>query len=589
MYILKYSEVVKLLEDLVNTPTYMLVGYGEGGLLILRSDEGGFSSLWILDTGSLSKKRITKKPVSAEAEMPVKASRVVYTVDVMRGREQHVIHIVNLSKVDEEIPVDMKPMRVVGLVDSGEKIFFTGATVEDVAIYMVEDGKAEKLYKLQRGFAFVTDAKKHMVTGYGVLAGNPFSTEVFVYNVESGEFKVYTPKPGSVNKEPVIVKRDMLVFASSAFTEERDVLVELDLEREEFRELKLPGKDYYEDLPVEHVYYNQYEGEWLVIGKRNGRTKIFLNGHEIAPVAGTAHKAVYVDGKLYYSYSSLKKPGEIVEVDVRHNTSRILLESKPPKEVESTLGNVEFKKVKTSNTLDIPTWVIESKKAGKPGPTVIYVHGGPWAEVADAWRVTLIALVAAGFNVVAPNFRGSTGYGEWFRKMDIGDPGGGDLEDVVTVTKWAVETGLADKVLIAGYSYGGYMTLWAMSNQPELYDCGVAGASVVDWEEMYGLSDAVFRAFIDVLFAGRHELLKERSPITKAPNITKPLCIIHPQNDTRTPLKPVLKLLSLLLERDKSFEAHIVPDLGHAINTIEDAMKILLPMVLFLKKCVEKS
>ncbi|MEM1858603.1 MAG: prolyl oligopeptidase family serine peptidase [Desulfurococcaceae archaeon] len=164
---------------------------------------------------------------------------------------------------------------------------------------------------------------------------------------------------------------------------------------------------------------------------------------------------------------------------------------------------------------------------------------------------------------------------------------GGDLEDVVAVTKWALETGLASKVLIAGYSYGGYMTLWAMSNEPELYDCGVAGASVVDWEEMYGLSDAVFKAFIDVLFAGKRELLRERSPINKAPNITRPLCIIHPQNDSRTPLKPALRLLSLLLERGKSFEAHIVPDLGHAINTVEDAMKILLPMVSFLRKCAE--
>lgn len=114
---------------------------------------------------------------------------------------------------------------------------------------MAEDGRAEKLYKLPREFAFATDAKKHMVTGYGVLAGNPFSTEIFIYDVESGEFRVCTPKPGSVNKEPIIVEEDKLVFASSAFIEERDVLVELDLEKEEFRELELPGKDYYEYLP----------------------------------------------------------------------------------------------------------------------------------------------------------------------------------------------------------------------------------------------------------------------------------------------------------------------------------------------------
>ena len=152
--------------------------------------------------------------------------------------------------------------------------------------------------------------------------------------------------------------------------------------------------------------------------------------------------------------------------------------------------------------------------------------------------------------------------------------------------EYAVKSGIADpnRVAIMGYSYGGYMTLLAMSKHPELWKCGVAGASVVDWEEMYGLSDAVFKKFIEVLFNGKKELFRERSPITYADNIKAPLCIVHPQNDTRTPLKPVLKLMNKLLEHGKTFEAHITPDMGHVINTIDDAVKILLPALIFLKK-----
>jgi dipeptidyl aminopeptidase/acylaminoacyl peptidase len=139
-----------------------------------------------------------------------------------------------------------------------------------------------------------------------------------------------------------------------------------------------------------------------------------------------------------------------------------------------------------------------------------------------------------------------------------------------------------------GYSYGGYMTLWAMASKPDLYECGVAGASVADWEEMYELSDAVFKFFIETLFAGNRELLRERSPIHKIDSIRKPVCIIHPQNDTRTPLKPVLRLLSLMLEKGKVFEAHIIPDMGHVVNTVEDAMRILLPGIMFLHRCLRK-
>ena len=193
-------------------------------------------------------------------------------------------------------------------------------------------------------------------------------------------------------------------------------------------------------------------------------------------------------------------------------------------------------------------------------------------------------LVACGYHVVAPNFRGSTGYGEEFRRMDIGDPGGGDLQDVVHTGKWAVESGLASKVAIMGYSYGGYMTFLATARHPDVWCCGVAGAGVTDWREMYELSDALFRRFIEVLFAGRKDLWEERSPITYVENVRAPLCIVHPQNDTRTPLKPVLRYVSRLLELGRAFELHVIPDMGHVVTRVEDALKILLPALMFLEK-----
>lgn len=128
------------------------------------------------------------------------------------------------------------------------------------------------------------------------------------------------------------------------------------------------------------------------------------------------------------------------------------------------------------------------------------------------------------------------------------------------------------------------MAYLAMGKHPGLWKCGIAGAGIADWEEMYRLSDAVFKKAIEVLFDGKHELFRERSPITYVRNVKNPLCIIHPQNDTRTPLKPVLKYINSLLEFGKTFEAHIVPDMGHRILNMDDAIKILLPALLFLEK-----
>lgn len=118
-----------------------------------------------------------------------------------------------------------------------------------------------------------------------------------------------------------------------------------------------------------------------------------------------------------------------------------------------------------------------------------------------------------------------------------------------------------------------------------MWRCGVAGAPVADWEEMYELADAYFKQFEEILFAGKKELFKERSPLSYVENIKVPLCIVQPQKDSRTPLKPVLRFVQKLAEYNKTFELHIVPDIGHTISLDRKALaKFLLYTALFLER-----
>ena len=583
---LKYSEIVGILEDIVRTPLYSLVGVVGEGRLVVYSNEGGFAQLILVDPVTGGRVSLTREPILWVAEPPLGSSRVVWTKDVSRGRELQVLYYSDVSRLKEEPLASMDPLRIFGVADDGVNVAFTGATMEDVAVYIARKGSVEKLSKLP-GFGFVTDVEGELITGFGVLSGNPLSMEIFVLNTSTGELKIYTPRQGSVNKNPVIVGRS-IVFESNAFNPKRNELLILDVDTWTTRSLAFKYPDYSKYQPVEHVIFKVHEGSWVVVGKREGRTRLFLDGRLVETPEGFINGVAYYNGKVYLSYSNLKTPPKVMEIDVARGSSRIILESKLPERVEKAFGDVRFTYVSSPDGIQVPVYVVESRLAGRPGPTVVYVHGGPWAEVADSWNVTIASLVATGFNVVAPNFRGSTGYGESFRQLDIGDPGGGDLEDVASASRWAWESGLADRLFLMGYSYGGYMTLWGLASKPDLYECGVAGASVADWEEMYELSDAIFRFFIETLFAGNKSLLRERSPISKVDAIKKPVCIIHPQNDTRTPLKPVLRLLGLMMEKGKTFEAHIVPDMGHVVNTIEDAMKILLPAIVFLNRCLHK-
>jgi dipeptidyl aminopeptidase/acylaminoacyl peptidase len=167
--------------------------------------------------------------------------------------------------------------------------------------------------------------------------------------------------------------------------------------------------------------------------------------------------------------------------------------------------------------------------------------------------------------------------------MDIGDPGGMDFVDMACGARWAKEN-VATEIALAGYSYGGYSTLYGLGKEPELWACGVAGAPVADWKEMYELSDAAFRSFIEILFDRKTELYSERSPIAHVKNVKKPICIITSQNDSRTPMTPVLRYAMALQANGAKFELHSVPDMGHTIRTTKDMMDIVFPMIMFLQR-----
>lgn len=199
-------------------------------------------------------------------------------------------------------------------------------------------------------------------------------------------------------------------------------------------------------------------------------------------------------------------------------------------------------------------------------------------------------LVAMGFHLVAPNFRGSTGYGEDFRRPNAGDPGGGDLLDVAQAVRWAVEAGIAaeGQVAAAGFRYGGYMALLALARLPDLWRCAVSLAGVADWEEAYQLADAAYRGSIEGLFAGRRELFRERSSMAHMENVRAPICVVHPQRSLRAPLRSVLKLAQRLEELGKPFKLHVTPQ-GDVITDRGALFEVYAYIALFLQQIWEKA
>ncbi len=579
------SDLVRILESLVKIPVYGVIGFTHGRVVYWSNVEGVLG-LWCLDPVSGEVKRLTREPVHSVARPHPKSRFIAFTKDVAKGRELEKPFIISIHGGEEELLADTPPMRFFSMVWDGvkERLVFSAATPSGMGLYMAWRGGFERLMSINT-IMYPTDIEGDLVVGAGLLRGNPLSMEIFTYDLGTGELRVYTPKEGSVNKEPMIRNGEILFESNfKGF----NALYIYDLSTGELRSPEMSYRDYEEYGGVEHLAYGWVgDGRVWAVVKRDGRSRAFVDGREVPSPEGTiGYLAINEDcSKAYYSVSTLTTPHRIYEADLRSGSYRVVIDNPIPEELRGRLGRSYFTRYKSRDGLKIPMYVVESATAGKPGPTVVYVHGGPWSEIMDSWSVMINALSIAGYHVLAPNFRGSTGYGEEFRLMDIGDPGGGDLDDVAAAAEWGRGEGLASKIAIMGYSYGGYMTYLALGRRPDVWDAGVAGAGIVDWVEMYSLSDALYRKFIEVLFKGlNRELMVERSPIKYVDKVRAPLCIIHPQNDSRTPLKPVLRYVEELLKHGATFEVHVIPDMGHVVKTVEDVMRILLPAILFLNK-----
>ncbi len=575
------SRITRMVEVIASRPYFYLLGSALGRL-VFYSNLDGVPGIWALDPSTHERVKLTREAIHSFALTRAESREVVFTRDVSKGRELQKPYVTFVDKPEERLIADVPPARVLGISFYGSRVVYIGATAESVDLYMLDfSGNWERLTTFT-AMAFLTDFNGRYAVGHGILSGNPRAYELFIFDVESGRLTTYTPRRGSVNLNPVL-RGEQVLFESDF--EGRKRLYVYDIGSGELRPASFTHRDYDGYRPVEHVRFGwMSDGRVWAIGKRDGRTGLFVDGRRVNTPRGVTTSFAEVNGKFFVTASSLTRPPQVFEVDPGTGAIRVVVRNALPRDIQRAFRRSYFVRYASFDGRRIPAFVVESAGSGIPGPTVVYVHGGPWSEVMDSWDPFIASLVAAGYHVVAPNFRGSTGYGEAFRTLDIGDPGGGDLEDIVHAGKWAVQRGLASALAIMGYSYGGFSTFLALGKYPEVWRAGVAGAGVVDWEEMYQLSDAYFRKFIDTLFAGRRDLWRERSPITYVDRVSAPLCIIHPANDTRTPLKPVLRYIQRLAEKGAVFEAHILPDTGHFVARVQDRVAVIAPAIQFLRR-----
>ncbi len=219
---------------------------------------------------------------------------------------------------------------------------------------------------------------------------------------------------------------------------------------------------------------------------------------------------------------------------------------------------------------------------------IVYVHGGPTAQTVNSFSRFIQHMVNQGYMVIAPNYRGSTGYGKEFQQANLFDMGGGDLQDVLAATDFVKQTGYLDpkKIVLMGGSYGGYMTMMGVTKAPEVWAAGVPIVPFVNWFTEIQNEDPVLQQS-DLATMGDLEknkaLFQDRSPIFFVDQIKAPLLLLAGGNDPRCPHEESQQVVDAVKKRGGTVEYKVYENEGHGFARVENQIDAYQRVSGFLK------
>ena len=297
------------------------------------------------------------------------------------------------------------------------------------------------------------------------------------------------------------------------------------------------------DRPIGAVRFRA-DGSLLALGQTGFSTSLFLVSQDgkadrlQTPAVTVTDVALARSGTLAFVGQTTVEAPEVFVGTTSDRAERASHFNDRPAAL--ALVRPEFLRYKSFDGVDIEASLLvpAGRQQTDKVPLVVMVHGGPtgrWTDTYDSWGQVL---VSHGFAVLYPNIRGSTGYGHRFLEMNRADWGGADFKDVMAGVDFVIGRGLADpdRLGIAGWSYGGYMAMWAIT-QTGRFTAAVAGAGMSDLAMEYGTEEG---PAYDEWFYGlpyeQPEGFGRSSPIRYVKDAKTPVLLLHGESDPVDPL-----------------------------------------------------
>ncbi|HEX2251520.1 MAG TPA: S9 family peptidase [Gemmatimonadales bacterium] len=301
---------------------------------------------------------------------------------------------------------------------------------------------------------------------------------------------------------------------------------------------------------------------------------------------------------LVVHVSGPQVPGDVWRVDARSgHTSRV---------THSESAGLDPARFVIPEEVSFRSWdgetiygLLYRPTGAQPGaklPVVVGVHGGPTFQARPTFNAAFQYLLTRGIAIFDLNFRGSTGYGKRFTRLDNQRLRPNAVKDMAAALDWLGSTGKIDtsRAAVMGGSYGGYMTFAAMTQLPGRFKAGVGFVGVSNWiTALEGASPALKASdrieYGNIDDPSDREFFRKLSPLSAVENVRDPLMVLHGANDPRDPVQEADQLVAAIRRRGGEVEYLRFPDEGHGIRKLSNLIIAYRRIARFLERTLHPS
>jgi dipeptidyl aminopeptidase/acylaminoacyl peptidase len=562
-------------------------------LVAYLSDEGGRTDVWVQPVSGGPGRQIShvKGFVQGLAFSPTR-DQLIYTSDTGGDELPHVFLTDSTGASPRDITADLPAGRRADFVEwaiDGKSLLFTSSARDerypDLYEFDVASGRSQRLWEASGKLSLATVSRDHRRF---IITETLSDTDSNLYLVERGAKAkpvLLTPHHGDVAfgpEKPSLSPDGKTLYFTSDEGREFAGLMAMTLGDRAVKPVAQPEWD------VDAAGFSQGGRYFYVVTNADGQPQLELRdarsrtalalpapppGGAWVPLATSPH-----DRYFGVRLQSDAAPATPYVIEIATGTARKIIDPLPEALRSREMAVGEIVHIPSFDGRSVPAFVFKPAGAG-PFPAIIDVHGGPTAQSRREFGGFRQYLVSKGFVVLVPNVRGSTGYGKSYTKLDNHDFGGGPLKDVVACKAWLTAHAAVDaqRVVVMGGSYGGYMALAAATFTPTEFAAlvdlfGVSDLkSLVEGFPAYWMSGAesIYRKFGDPKNPADAQYQHDRSPLYFLDKVARPLLIVQGDRDARVKKDQSDRVVQALKQRNVPVHYLVLKDEGHGFSRTE--------------------